>query len=336
MNAQLPTTEISGPPNLYPGFVHFALRALVPGTEAPCEIRLETIPPHQRDPRLVVALPRHAEIAPAWRQRLLQSGVTHLFAPLEELDLLLAYLSQQSQLVLAGPAAGADPTLGSLLAYEHALCCLKAALLDPRNGRRLGLGAATVRKLVGMIWDNDTTRQAMLKVLSRDQELASHGLNTCLLAVGFVRRLGWSRLTAERLGLAMFYHDLGLVDLDHPGPDDAIWDGIREGKSIEDHPRLGRDLLLRVEDLDPGVPELVYSHHENLDGSGYPRGLSGEAIDREARVARIVDIYETGTSGAGGRQYMNPYALLLVMRNEIGLWLDRPLLEQFVRFLGHI
>jgi hypothetical protein len=334
MNVQLPTTEITGPPNLYPGFVHFALRALVPGSEAPCAIRLESLLPNQPDPRLVVALPRGAEITPAWRQRLLQSGVTHVFAPLEELDLLLAYLSQQSQLALAGSTG--DPMLGCQLAYEHALCCLKAALLDPRNGRRLGLGAATVRKLVDMIWDNQTTRQAMLKMLSRDQDLASHGLNTCLLAVGFARCLGWSRLTAERLGLAMFYHDLGLVDLDHPGPDDAIWDGIREGTAIEDHPRLARDYLLGIQDLDPGVPELVYSHHENLDGSGYPRGLAGEAIGPEARAARIVDIYETGTSGACGQPYSNPYALLLVMRNEIGLWLDRSLLEQFVRFLGQI
>lgn len=333
MDSQLPTTEISGPPNVYPGFAHFALRALVPGTEAPCDIRLEAIQPNQRDLRLVVALPKRAEITPSWRQRLLFSGVTHGFTPLADLDRLLAYLSEQSQRALTG-GVDADPMQGSYLAYEHALCCLKAALLDPRNGRRLGLGAATVRKLVGMIWDNDTTRQAMLKVISRDQELASHGLNTCLLAVGFARSLGWSRLVAERLGLAMFYHDLGLVDLAHDGPDDALWDGIREGKTIEDHPRLGRDHLLRVEDLDPGVPELIYTHHENLDGSGYPRGLAGEAIGPEARVARIVDIYETGSSGSCGRQALNPYALLLVMRNEIGLWLDRPLLERFVRFLG--
>lgn len=333
MHAQLPTTEVSGSPNVYPGFAHLALRALVPGTTVPCDIRLEAIQPHQQGPRLVIALPRHAEVPLSWQQRLLHCGVTHAFAPLEDLDLVLAYLWEQSQLALTEPV-GADPMQGHYLAYEHALCSLKAALLDPRNGRRLALGASTVRKLVGMIWDNDTTRQAMLRVLSRDQELASHGLNTCLLAVGFARSLGWSRLAAERLGLAMFYHDLGLVDLAHDGPDDALWGGIREGQALEDHPRLGRDFLAKIEDLDPGVPELVYSHHENLDGSGYPRGLAGEAIDLEARAARIVDIYETGSSGSRGHRAMNPYALLLVMRNEIGLWLDRPLLEKFVRFLG--
>ena len=333
MSSQLPTTEISGPPNVYPGFAHFALRALVPGTESPCDIRLEAIKPNQEGLRLVVALPKGSEVKPSWRQSLLTSGVAHAFAPLEDLDLLLAYLSRQSQRALASQST-ADPLQGHYLAYEHALCGLKAALLDPRNGRRLGLGASTVRKLVEMIWDNAATRQAMLKVLSRDQELASHGLNTCLLAVGFARNLGWSRPAAERLGLAMFYHDLGLVDLDHPGPDDPIWGGIREGKPLEEHPRLGRDFLLQVDGLDSAVPELVYCHHENLDGSGYPRGLAGQAIGQEARVARIVDIYETSTSRAAGRQAVNPYALMLIMRNEVGIWLDLPLLEKFVRFLG--
>ncbi len=333
MPTQMQTTEVSGPPNVHPGFAHFALRALVAGTKAPCDIRLEAITPNQPGPRLVVALPKGAEVGVAWRDSLLTSGVVHAFAPLVDLDLLLAYLSQQSQLALAD-SSPAEPLQGAYLAYEHALCGLKAALLDPRNGRRLGLGASTVRKLVTMIWDNDATRQAMLKVLSHDRELASHGLNTCLLAVGFARGLGWSRLVAERLGLAMFYHDLGLVDLGHPGPDDPLWGGIREGRPFEDHPRLGHDYLLRVEDMDPTVPELILCHHENLDGSGYPRGLAGDAISPEARVARIVDVYETATSGSAGREALNPYALLLIMRNEVGIWLDLPLLEKFVRFLG--
>ena len=81
MNSQLPTTEVSGPPNLYPGFAHFALRALVPGTIFPCDLRLEVIQSDQQDLRLMVALPRHSEVSSSWLQRLLNSGVTHAFTP---------------------------------------------------------------------------------------------------------------------------------------------------------------------------------------------------------------------------------------------------------------
>lgn len=53
MDASLPTTDVSGPPNLYPGFAHFSLRALVPDSPAPCQVRLEAYNPAYSGLRLV-------------------------------------------------------------------------------------------------------------------------------------------------------------------------------------------------------------------------------------------------------------------------------------------
>lgn len=329
----LPTAEISGPPNLYPGFGHFSLRALVPGSQAPCQVRLEAYNPAYGGLRLVKALLPGEAVSAAWRQRLLESGMVHAYVALADLDALLDYLGQNAQNLLKQPADG-DTQQAYLLVYEHALCVLKSAMLDPRNGRRLGLGAATVRQLVDSLWGDEKTRLGLLKVLAKDQELASHALNTCLLAVGYACQQGWPRRQVANLGLAMFYHDLGLVEMGNTGPDDPLGAGLREGSRLEAHPGLALTFLAQLPDLDPEVAEIVLSHHENLDGSGYPRGLVGEKLSPSARLARIVDVYETATSGAAGRPALPPFSVLLIMRREIGMWVDMTMLESFVRFLG--
>ncbi|MFH1034179.1 MAG: HD domain-containing phosphohydrolase [Pseudomonadota bacterium] len=328
-----PTTEISGPPNLYPGFAHFSLRALAPGSFAPCQVRLEAFNPAYGGLHLVKALTIGDQVSLVWRQRLLDSGMVHAYVSLPDLDELLTYLGGHAQKLLDQPGDG-DPQQGYLMVYEHALCALKAAMLDPRNGRRLGLGAATVRQLVDALWEDRNTRLGLLKILAKDQELASHSLNTCLLAVGFACHQAWPREKAANLGLAMFYHDLGLVEMGLPGPDDPLGAGLREGASLEEHPELAVAFLAQVPGLDPEVGEIVLCHHENLDGSGYPRGISGDQLSPAARLARLVDVYETATSGAAGRPALPPFSVLLIMRRELGMWLDLALLESFVRFLG--
>lgn len=60
---------------------------------------------------------------------------------------------------------------------------------------------------------------------------------------------------------------------------------------MENHPRYGYDLLSNLPDFD-GIAEVVYAHHENWDGSGYPRGLSGMDIPLAATVISCADTFD--------------------------------------------
>ena len=94
-------------------------------------------------------------------------------------------------------------------------------------------------------------------------------------------------------------HDIGKVGIPDqillkPGPLDAS-----EFAIMKQHTTLGRDALraaeLRVDTHDPFLriaAEIVYSHHERWDGSGYPQGLCGEAIPLPARLMAIADVYD--------------------------------------------
>jgi HD-GYP domain-containing protein (c-di-GMP phosphodiesterase class II) len=334
MDQTVNITEISAPPNLYPGFINVALRSLVAGTRAPCPIRLEAWASHLQRLRLVIAKETGAMIEQAWREHLLAQGVTQSFIALEDLELFQDYLSRHTAVLLGRDSK--DPRQGHSLVYELALCSIKSAMLDPRNGRRLGMGATTVRQVMDMIWDDEHTRSGLLRVLTGDKQLYTHSLNVTLLGAGFARAQGWPRDQAENLAVALFFHDLGLMD-NREGDinDDALCQSRMES-ALRNHPLASQRFLSKVPGLALETLETVLNHHENLDGSGYPRGLKAVDLPPPSRLARIVDTYESSTSGCGSGEAVSPFVALRRMRDEMSAQLDQRMLEDFVRFIGQI
>jgi len=130
----------------------------------------------------------------------------------------------------------------------------------------------------------------------------------------------------ERGGL---FHDFGKIAvrdkvLLKPGPLTP-----EEYAEIQRHPTEGRDLLRNMKTLTHALG-IVYHHHERMDGSGYPAGLSGEAIPLVARITTIADIFDALTSARVYRAALTRQDALEIMNDEARKgWWDRRLLEEF-------
>jgi putative nucleotidyltransferase with HDIG domain len=117
----------------------------------------------------------------------------------------------------------------------------------------------------------------------------------CLLvtgvAVAFGQHLGFSQADRNRLAFAGMVHDIGkarvpIAILEKPTPLTE-----QEEAVLRQHPELGLETLKATADLEPDMLDIVLHHHEYLDGSGYPHGLSGSEISDFVRVATICDIF---------------------------------------------
>jgi HD-GYP domain-containing protein (c-di-GMP phosphodiesterase class II) len=133
-------------------------------------------------------------------------------------------------------------------------------------------------------------RNAMQRLSPRS---FSHGQRVGLLSAAFGDALGLGRSDVIDLRYAAELHDIGKLALsrgliDKPGPLDA-----EEWQAMRRHPELGHGLLRQHENSAVDLASMVaLQHHECWDGSGYPYGLKGDAISREARIVALCDIYD--------------------------------------------
>jgi HD-GYP domain-containing protein (c-di-GMP phosphodiesterase class II) len=95
------------------------------------------------------------------------------------------------------------------------------------------------------------------------------------------------------------------------------------------HPTVGGDILRRVNFPYP-VEDIVRYHHEKWDGSGYPKGLKGEAIPLVARIISVVDFYDATRCDRPYRKGMKREDSLALLRSMTGTAFDRVVVEKFI------
>jgi putative two-component system response regulator len=129
----------------------------------------------------------------------------------------------------------------------------------------------------------------------RDPYTAGHQRRVTRLACAIAGELGLDEGRIEGLRVAGLLHDIGKMHvpaeiLSRPGKLNALEFGL-----IRCHPQVGYDIL-RTIDFPWPIAEIVLQHHERVDGSGYPRGLTGDEVHLEARILSVADVVESMSS----------------------------------------
>ncbi|MEI6602868.1 MAG: HD-GYP domain-containing protein, partial [Clostridia bacterium] len=127
-----------------------------------------------------------------------------------------------------------------------------------------------------------------------DRELL-HSKRVSSLAVSIAEELDLSKDKINQLRTAGLMHDIGKIGIEEKilNKDSSLNDS--EWKEIMRHPEIGYRILSSVNEFSE-IAELVLSHHERWDGTGYPRGLCGEDICIEARIIALADSFDAMTS----------------------------------------
>ncbi len=151
--------------------------------------------------------------------------------------------------------------------------------------------------------------EALIRVVEvKDACTAAHTWRVALYTQLLSEAAGRDHAEVLRLMYAAVLHDIGKIDIPHrilikPGRLTAA-----EFEIIKTHTILGYDRLRRMGETDPVTLALVRSHHERLDGSGYPDGLSGAEIPTAARCFAVIDTFDAMTSHRPYRRSVGPEA----------------------------
>lgn len=146
-------------------------------------------------------------------------------------------------------------------------------------------------------------------MVHRDPGTAGHEQRVADLAVAVGKELGWGDERLEGLHLAAMAHDVGQIQIPAEILNRPRKLNPQEFQLVKMHVEAGYQILKDVEFPWP-IAEIVYQHHENLDGTGYPRGLTGDRILAEARVIRVCDALEAMLTH---RPFRRAYTLQLAL-----------------------
>jgi HD-GYP domain-containing protein (c-di-GMP phosphodiesterase class II) len=163
----------------------------------------------------------------------------------------------------------------------------------------------------------------------KDPALRTHSDEVSDYVVAVARRLGLDPERRERLRFGSLLHDVGKIAISEqillkPGPlDDEEWRQVRL------HPVIGARLLREVPSVAP-LADSVLHHHERWDGSGYPKGLAGEAIPLESRIIAVADAFSAMTADRPYREHMTVEDACAELTRLAGSWFDANVVELFV------
>lgn len=213
---------------------------------------------------------------------------------------------------------------------------MKSLLDDVRLGGAINseLAKATVKTCVNSILRNPDALLWMSKIRNEDSYTAEHSLNVCILAIAFGRHLGKSETELEKLGLCGLLHDVGKMRIPTAVLNKAEPLTDKEFKMIKAHTVHGRNLLMSSPGIYHGAIDVAYSHHERIDGTGYPRKLPASGISEFSRIIALVDAYDAMTAD---RCYSRAIPSTDALKNiyiDRGKHFDDHLALEFIKCVG--
>ncbi len=167
----------------------------------------------------------------------------------------------------------------------------------------------------------------------RDSETEGHTQRVARLAVELARSMGFDEAQLIQLRRGALLHDIGKVGI----PDAILLKAgklsVDEEQIMHKHSQYAVDMLAQVSYLKDAL-DIPHYHHENWDGSGYPRGLTAQEIPLAARIFSVADVYDAMTTDRPYRKALSSQEVLLYLHDQAGKRFDPEVVQAFISMAG--
>jgi putative nucleotidyltransferase with HDIG domain len=317
-------------------YVALPIQNLIPGQEVPFELMVRIKIAGKGREKFEGFCASGQTVEPALMAKLQEAGINRLYFHQRDQALVLAYLHQNLQAVLNDPQRPVRERAERLadITYFWMQQCFSGP--QGQLAPKLVQGFTYVEHFLKFIHQDHYQCNWLVDLCRHDQDLYSHCLNTCLLAMAFARHLGWQERNIREVGRGALLHDIGMTRITPEILKKTAKLSPEEEDLVKKHPTTGFLMLKTLSLMSREALLLVLQHHENGDGSGYPEGIKLAKIHPLARMMRIVDSFESLVSRRAWRPAFPPRTALWIMRRdwqEKGIY-DVGLLVEFIRFMA--
>jgi len=168
----------------------------------------------------------------------------------------------------------------------------------------------------------------------KDDYLYGHSLATSVWALAFGRHLGLDRQTLRSVTIGAMLLDIGKTQISTQLLRKSQRLEGDELSTLQEHVQLSLAMVERDPGTDDCIRAMIRTHHERIDGSGYPDRLVGDAIPFAGRIAGIVDCYDAMTSDRAYAKGKSTYEAVLELKKLGKSWFQPELVELFIQAVG--
>lgn len=175
----------------------------------------------------------------------------------------------------------------------------------------------------------------MIATAQKDQEnLYYHALNVATLSMILAKNLQYSEEQIQLVGFGALFHDIGKLRL----PSQIVRKKTPltkpEQHLLNLHTQYGAELAEKLSVFPPTAIPILMQHHEYVDGSGYPQGLTGDAIDPLAKIVMVVNVFDNLCHPGPGQATRSPHTALSYMYRKMRQQLPETELKVLIKQMG--
>ena len=190
------------------------------------------------------------------------------------------------------------------------------------------------RRLVESHTRNNFSLMAIRHIKDASSYLEQHAMGMAVLGIHFAKAMKLTGAYVEVISLGALLFDLGRFRLPMTMVTKTTKMTDGEFDLFRKHIQFGEQILKKCDGIPKAVYQMLYDHHEKVDGSGYPEGKQDQEISVYGKIAAIVDAYDAITSEQPHKHSMGPIKACQKLKEEAGLAFDKELLKIFMKHIG--
>ncbi|WP_017753533.1 HD-GYP domain-containing protein [Calidifontibacillus oryziterrae] len=187
----------------------------------------------------------------------------------------------------------------------------------------------TTEKIIEEILQNQNVLVTLADIRTSDNALFVHSTNVCIISVLVGIKLGLTRTELKDLAVGALFHDIGKI-IDPSKLDSKS----RQEAGSNDHTWLGFNFLRKKHEISTVAAHVAFGHHENVDGSGYPRKISGENIPLFAKIVAVANHYDNLITPLDGGIGLNPHEACEQILGLTNINFDHQVVWEFLRSIA--
>jgi HD-GYP domain-containing protein (c-di-GMP phosphodiesterase class II) len=221
-------------------------------------------------------------------------------------------------------------------AYDNAEVVVTDFMKNVENGGGIDsvLAKNAVAECVQSILHSPDALLWLSQLRIKDEPTAQHSLNVCILSIVLGRHINLTTDDLNRVGLCGMMHDIGkllippeILHKSTPLDDEEI-------RTMKTHTRLGYNLLKSSDNMSSSAAVVALTHHEQLDGKGYPRRLHEPGISHFTKIVSIANAYDAMTADKAFQRGKTHLEATHILANLAGTHFDSTLVIKFIESIG--